>query len=276
MQFTPLGGARGEPIASRTPCYRPPVADDADSQHQEEVLGKAYDARLMRRLLGYVRPYRGRIVAAVGLIILSAVLELVGPLATAVALDLYVRPEGGGEPTGMSRWVAETLAARGIHPTPLEGIAWVSAVFLGALIAAFVVLYWQSYVMQLMGQLIMRDLRREIFGHLQRLHVAYFDRHPVGRLVTRATTDVDALNELFTAGLVSIFGDVMLLAGIVVVLFWLDWRLALVTFSILPLLLLLTMWFKARARQMYREVRTWVARINAFRALWRCGGIGCS
>jgi ATP-binding cassette subfamily B multidrug efflux pump len=237
---------------------------DGDAQHQEEVLGKAYDGRLMRRLLGYVRPYRGQMAAAVALIVLSSVLELVGPLATAVALDLYVRPEGGGAPTGLSRWVAETLAARGIEPTPTEGIAWVSAVFLGALLAAFGVLYCQSYVMQLMGQRIMRDLRREIFGHLQRLQVSYFDRNPVGRLVTRATTDVDALNELFTAGLVSIFGDVMLLAGIVVVLFWLDWRLALVTFSILPLLLLLTTWFKARAREMYREVRTWVARINAF------------
>jgi ATP-binding cassette subfamily B protein len=237
---------------------------DGDALHQEEVLGKAYDGRLMRRLLGYVRPYRGHMVVAVALIVLSSVLELVGPLATAVALDLYVRPEGGGAPTGVSRWVAAALAARGLQPTPAEGIAWVSAVFLGSLVAVFGVLYWQSYVMQLMGQLIMRDLRREIFGHLQRLQVAYFDRNPVGRLVTRATTDVDALNELFTAGLVSIFGDVMLLAGIVVVLFWLDWRLALVTFSILPLLLLLTMWFKARARQMYREVRTWVARINAF------------
>jgi ATP-binding cassette subfamily B multidrug efflux pump len=239
------------------------MADD-DALHQEEVLGKAYDGRLMRRLLGYVRPYRARMAAAVALIVVSALLELVGPLATAVALDLYVRPEGGGEPTGVSRWVGEQLAARGLQPTPLEGIAWVSAVFLGSLILVFGVLYLQSYVMQLMGQLIMRDLRREIFGHLQRLQVSYFDRNPVGRLVTRATTDVDALNELFTAGLVSIFGDVMLLAGIVVVLFWLDWRLALVTFSILPLLLLLTMWFKSRARQMYREVRTWVARINAF------------
>src|SRR5690606_28801250 len=118
--------------------------------------------------------------------------------ATAVALDLYVRPEGGGAPTGVSLWVAEALASRGIEPTPAGGIGWVSAVYLGSLVAAFGVLYWQAYVMQLMGQLIMRDLRREIFGHLQRLHVGFFDRNPVGRLVTRATTDVDALNELFT------------------------------------------------------------------------------
>jgi ATP-binding cassette subfamily B protein len=234
------------------------------AQQEEEVLGKAYDARLMRRLLGYVRPYRGRMAVAVALILASACLELVGPLATAVALDLYVQPLAGSEPAGISRWVASALAARGLDPSPLQGLAWVSAVYLGSLLLVFGVLYCQSYVMQMMGQLIMRDLRREIFGHLQRLQVSFFDRNPVGRLVTRATTDVDALNELFTAGLVSIFGDVMLLAGIVVVLFWLDWRLALVTFSILPLLLLLTLWFKRRAREMYRQVRVWIARINAY------------
>ena len=233
--------------------------------HQEEALGKAYDARLMRRLVAYVRPYRAMMLVAVALIILSALLQLVGPLATAVALDLYVRPFGeAGTASAAGAWVERALSARGIEPTPGEGIAALAALYLASLLLTFGVLYWQSYVMQTMGQLIMRDLRREVFAHLQRLHVAYFDRHPVGRLVTRVTTDVDALNELFTAGLVSIFGDVVLLAGIVVVLFWLDWRLALVTFSILPLLLGLTLWFKARARDMYREVRVQIARINAF------------
>ena len=228
------------------------------------MLGKAYDARLMRRLVAYVRPYRGQMALAVALIVLSAALELVGPLATAVALDLFVRPAGGGRPSGVSRWVLEQLASRGLSLDRAEGLAWCAGVYLLSLLSTFVVLYWQSYVMQLMGQRIMRDLRREVFGHLQRLQVSFFDRNPVGRLVTRATTDVDALNELFTAGLVSVFGDVMTLLGIVVVLFALDWRLALVTFSILPLLLLLTLWFKSRARDMYREVRIWIARINAF------------
>src|SRR4029078_3290655 len=105
------------------------------------------------------------------------------------------------------------------------GLAWCGIVYLVSLLSTFGVLYWQSYVMQLMGQRIMRDLRREVFGHMQRLQVSYFDRNPVGRLVNRATTDVDALNELFTAGLVSLFGDIVTLAGIVIVLFWLDWRL---------------------------------------------------
>jgi len=240
------------------------MADEPQDPHQEEVLGKAYDARLMRRLVRYVRPYRGQMALAVALIVLSSVLELVGPLATAVALDLFVRPEGGGKISGLSRWVADRLAGEGLQPGRAEGLGWCAGVYLTALLLTFGVLYWQSYVMQLMGQRIMRDLRREVFGHLQRLQVSFFDRNPVGRLVTRATTDVDALNELFTAGLVSVFGDVVTLLGIVIVLFALNWRLALVTFSILPLLLLITLWFKARARDMYRQVRIWIARINAF------------
>ena len=233
--------------------------------HEEESLGKAYDARLMRRLLGYVKPYRGMAVTAVALILASSLLQLVGPLATAVALDLFIRPQGEAtRVSAPSQWVAGVMVAHGWQPTPTFGLLVTAAVFLAALILTFVVLYAQSRVMLLMGQFIMRDLRRQIFGHLQRLQVAYFDRNPVGRLVTRVTTDVDALNELFTAGIVSIFGDVMLLAGIVGVLFWLNWRLALVTFCILPMLAALTLWFKVRARGSYRDVRVKIARINAF------------
>jgi ATP-binding cassette subfamily B protein len=247
------------------------MADTPADFHAEETLDKSYDAHLMRRLLSYVRPYRGLATASVALIILSSLLQLVGPLATAVALDLYMKPpsesieEGGGEPVSVAaRWVDDALTEAGIELTPAEGVAWTAAVYLVSLVLAFVVLYWQSYLMQMMGQYIMYDLRKEVFARFQRLSVRYFDRNPIGRLVTRVTSDVDALNELFTAGLVSIFGDLVLLVGIVGVLFWLDWRLALVTFSILPLLLALTLWFKVRARQSYREVRVKIARINAF------------
>ncbi|MBZ0114957.1 MAG: ABC transporter ATP-binding protein/permease, partial [Thermoanaerobaculia bacterium] len=198
-------------------------------------------------------------------IILSSLLQLVGPLVTAVALDLYIRPAGSeAEVSSVSRVVADLASDLGWGASRSDGLMILVVLYLASLAATFVVLYFQSFVMQMMGQLIMRDLRNEVFSHLQKLHVAYFDRHPVGRLLTRVTTDVDALNELFTAGLVAIFGDVFLLVGIVVVLFWLDWRLALVTFSILPLLLALTFWFKVRARQMYRLVRVRIARINAF------------
>ena len=236
---------------------------DTSELHDEEVLGRVYDARLMRRLLGYVRPYRSMLAIAVVLVLVSSGLQLVGPLATAVALDLFVE---SADPQGVTsvpgEWVGRQLEARGLdHAT---GLTLVAAVYLLSLALTFGVLYLQGYVMQLMGQYILRDLRRELFERLQRLPVAYFDRNPIGRLVTRVTNDVDALNEMFTAGLVAVFGDVALLAGIVAVLFWLNWQLALVTFAILPLLLALTSWFKIRARQSYREVRVKLARINAF------------
>jgi ATP-binding cassette subfamily B multidrug efflux pump len=268
------------------------------SHQEEEVLGKAYDARLMRRLLTYVRPYRWMTAGALALILLSSLLQLVGPLATAVALDLFIRPasggavgagpgghperpEGPGGPGGpggagsaprpvqlsaVSVLVRDALVARGIDPAHagMQGLAVVAGVYLAALVLTFFVLYAEGYVMSLMGQFIMNDLRNQIFGHLQRLPVSYYDRNPIGRLVTRVTTDVDALNELFTSGLVELVGDIVLVAGIVGVLFWLDWRLALVSFAIVPLLFVLTIWFRERVRQSFREVRVRIARINAF------------
>jgi len=240
------------------------MADHA-AYHEEERLGRAYDARLMRRLLSYVKPYKGLAAVAVALILLSSLLQLVGPLATAVALDLFMEPPGDeGSVSVAARWTEGLLADAGLAFTAAEGVAAMAVVYLASLVLAFGVLYVQSYVMQMMGQRIMYDLRRQVFGRFQRLPMAYFDRNPLGRLVTRVTTDVDALNELFTAGLVTIFGDVMLLAGIVGVLFWLNWKLALVTFAILPALLALTLWFKVKARDSYREVRVKIARINAF------------
>ena len=237
------------------------------SEEEEKLSpGRLYDGRLLARLVSYLRPHWRLATAAVALIILSSLLQLVGPLATAVALDLFVRPAGGEAErlSAVSARVASEIELRGLVVEPQTGIAAAGLVFLTALVASFLVLYLQSYLMQLMGQFVMFDLRREIFAHLQRLPVSYFDRRPIGRLVTRVTNDVDALNELFTAGLVSVFGDVFLLAGIVAVLFWFSWKLALVTFAILPLLALLTLWFKIRARQSYREVRTKLAAINSF------------
>jgi ATP-binding cassette subfamily B protein len=241
------------------------VSEPVASHHDEEVLGKAYDARLMRRLVGYLRPYRGMTALALLSILASSLLQLAGPLLTAVTLDLFVLPGGAGARTSPASVAARRLlAAWDLSPTPAEGIAGMALLYLVVLLATFAVLYFQGVLLQTMGQLIMKDLRREVFGHLQRLPVAYFDRNPVGRLVTRVTTDVDALNELFTAGIVSVVGDILLLTGIVGVLFWLDWRLALAAFSILPLLLVLTFWFKLRARDSFREVRVKIARINAF------------
>ena len=235
--------------------------------HEEPELGKVYDRKLMRRLLGYVRPYAGHAATAVALIIVSSILQLAGPLFTAIALDVFVQPavDPAGEPStraAVSEWVAAAMERHDISTE--TGVSLLAGAFLVSLLLTLGVLWAQGYVMQMMGQLIMYDMRRDVFDRLQRLHVSFFDRQPIGRLVTRATSDIGALNEMFTSGLVAIFGDIVLLFGIVSVLFLLDWRLALVSFAILPLLFLLTLWFKTHARRNYREVRKQVARINAF------------
>jgi ATP-binding cassette subfamily B protein len=228
----------------------------------EEPQSRPYDARLLRRLLRFALPYRYRAAAALALLLLSSLLQLTGPLVTAVALDRFM---GAPAPaTAANGWYLRSAERWWVGMAPGEGLAWLAGIYLATNLAAFAVLYAQGYLLQMMGQRIMADLRARVFDHLQRLPVAYYDRNPVGRLVTRVTTDVDALNELFTAGLVSVFGDLLLLGGIAAVLFRLDWRLALVTFAILPLLLALSAWFKRRARQSFREVRAKIARINAF------------
>jgi ATP-binding cassette subfamily B protein len=239
----------------------------AADPNAEEAIEKSYDSRLMRRLLGYVRPYRGMTVAAVALILGGSLLQLIGPLATSIAIDLFVRPPGaagGISPAAIA--AGEALHRFGIDPETarLQGVAATALVFLVSIVLAFVCTYWQGRVMQVMGQYIMRDLRGQIFRQLQRLPIAYFDANPVGRLVTRVTTDVDALNELFASGLVAAFGDLVVLAGIVCVLFWLDWRLALIAFAIVPLLFVLTFWFRSRVQLSFREVRVKIAKINSF------------
>ena len=210
------------------------------SFHEEEILGKAYDAALMRRLLGYLRPYRAHVAVSLAAIVGTSLLQLAQPYLTMVAIDRYI---ASGDLSGLGR------------------IAWL---FLAILVAAFALEVVRTYTMQMMGQHIMLDLRSQIFGHLQRLDLRFYDRNPVGRLMTRVTTDVDVLNDLFAAGVVSVFGDVFTLLGIMVVLLSMDWQLALVTFSVLPLIFAVTQWFRRHARQSYRTVRVWIARINAF------------
>jgi ATP-binding cassette subfamily B multidrug efflux pump len=243
---------------------------DWEEFHQEAEIARVYDFVLLKRLLGYLAPYRVRAAVAVTLILLGSALQLVGPLLTAVTLDLWIRPLAGvsGSETGATSRVTEAvtgrLAAAGLAPSPEVAVAAAAAVYVAVLAAILLVLYAQTHVMQTMGQLIMFDLRRSVFDRFQRLDVAYFDHHPIGRLVTRATSDVVALNELFSAGLVSIFGDIFVLVGIVTVLFVLDVRLALLSLVILPLLFLLTRWFKGGARRSFRDVRRHLARMNAF------------
>jgi ATP-binding cassette, subfamily B, multidrug efflux pump len=210
------------------------------SFHEEEVLGKAYDARLMRRLLTYLRPYTRQVAIAISAIVVHSVLQLAPPYLTKLVIDDYIPAKD------------------------LSGLARVAALFLLTLVASFGLEYIQTWTMQMTGQRIMFDLRMQVYSHLQRLDLRFYDRNPVGRLMTRVTTDVDVLNDLFTTGVVSIFGDVFTLFGIMVVLVWMDWRLALVAFSVLPLIAIVAQWFRRNVRDSYRTVRLWIARINAY------------
>jgi len=230
--------------------------------HEEEVLGRAYDARLMRRLLGYLRPHRRTLLLAVALILAASLVQLVGPALTVIAVDLFIHPRPAVSP--IAALADRLLRAFGVSLSPLEGLHLVGGIFLLALLLQFALTYGQTVLVQALGQRLMFDLRQQIFDHLQRVDVRFYDRHPVGRLLTRLTADVDALNELFTAGVVAFVQDVFLLVGIVGLMVYLNWRLALVAFVVLPLLVLVTAWFRANARRAYREVRARIARINAF------------
>jgi ATP-binding cassette, subfamily B, multidrug efflux pump len=236
----------------------------SEIERHEDEGSKALDPHLSRRLLSWLRPYRFRAASAVLLIIVSSVLQILGPAIIAVAVDLYIRPGAEMPGDGFSATIGAWLAERGWELAPAEGIAAAAIFYLATLFAGFALLYIQMVLMNMMGQYVMYDLRKAIFRHLQRLEVRYFDRNPVGRLITRVTTDVDALNELFTAGFVAIFGDIFVLAGIIAILFWMDWRLALVLFSITPFIILTSLWFRSGARRTYRQVRARIAAINAF------------
>jgi len=236
----------------------------ADIERHEDEGSKAFDPHLARRLLRYLKPYRARATFSVFLVILSSMMEIAGPAIVAVAIDLYVKPMQGSHAAGASQRIGAWLVAHGWALDPISGINLAAAIYFIVLFGGFAVLYTQMVLMNLMGQYIMYDLRKQIFGHLQKLDIQFFDRNPVGRLMTRVTTDVDALNEMFTAGFVSIFGDIFVLAGIVGMLFWMNWRMALVLFSIIPLIVLVSAWFRRGARKTYRATRARIAAINAF------------
>jgi ATP-binding cassette subfamily B protein len=230
--------------------------------HEEEVLGKAYDSRLMRRLMQYLWPYKWYALTSLVLTIMTAPLALAGPPLTKAAIDLYLDPRA--EPAGFALFLKSVGDHLGFGGSKYAGIAFIALVFLIASLLAFIVQYAMAVVMQKMGQYIMYDLRKEVFAHLQRLPVQFYDRNPVGRLMTRLTTDVDSLNEMFTAGVIVIFGDLAMILYIAIWMFTSSWQLALVSFAILPLLAALTIWFRLGARSSFRQVRVRIARINAF------------
>jgi ATP-binding cassette, subfamily B, multidrug efflux pump len=217
--------------------------------HEEEALGKAYDAHLMRRLLQYMRPYRWSVVLALALVAIVTPLELAPPIIFKSAIDKYFTPFVNGAITEGAAW---------------GGVKWISLIFLGVLIFDFLAQYIQIRIMQRVGQETMYDMRTEIFRHIQRLPMSYFDRNPVGRLLTRVTTDVDALNDLFAAGVVTMINDFFLLVVMAVWLFSIDRRLAFDAFAVLPFILCVTYFFRKFVRDANRRIRTAIARINAF------------
>ena len=212
----------------------------SETSYEEEVLGKAYDGRLMRRLLSFLKPYQLQVAWAVALLFLASVSQLAGPLLIKIGIDTYI---SNGD---------------------TQGLVFIGLVYLLALGLEFVLQFLQTYWVNWIGQYAMYDMRMRTFSHIQRLPVRYFDRHPVGRLVTRVTTDIASLHQMLSSGAVAIFGDIFKLVGIVVMLLVLNWKLALVTFSVLPLLFYATFLFKQLVRGIYRQIRIRIARINSF------------
>ncbi len=221
---------------------------------EEEVLGKAYDSRLMKRLITYLRPYKWQVGIALASILIKAGADVLGPYLTKIVVDRYLAPVKG----------LRTPLDHFLSNKPLVGIAQIATLYVGLLLFSFLLEYLQTYYMQWAGQKTMFDMRAQIFRHLQRMHIGFYDKNPVGRLVTRVTTDVDAVNEMFTSGVVSIFEDVFVLAGIIAIMLRMNWRLALITFAVLPLIGIATKIFRDKVRDSYRRIRVAIARINAY------------
>src|ERR1700678_1197455 len=226
---------------------KPPIDDD--------VAGKAYDGRLMRRLLTYLRPYKLQTALSCVAIVFKAASDVMGPYLVKVAVDAYMT----NTPPEKLSWLAHHLSRR-----PITGITQIGFLYLGALLFTYVLEFLQTYMMQWTGQKIMFDLRSQIFRHLQRMSPAFFDHNPVGRLVTRVTSDVDALNEMFTSGVLAIFEDVFVLAFIVIIMLRMSWPLALLAISVIPAILYVTRIFRRHVRDSYRRQRHATARINSF------------
>lgn len=222
---------------------------------EEEVLGKAYDGRLMRRLLVYMWPYRRTVAISMVFMLGTAALQTVGPLLTKIAVDRYLAPSGFRLHMPIDSWLSSS---------PFTGLAQITAIYLAAILGGLLCDFAQSYLMQWTGQKAMFDLRREIMGHLQALDISYYDRNPVGRLLTRVTTDVDTLNDLFSSGLITILGDLMMLGFIIAVMFRLSPGMTLLLLCVMPLVVLVTMRFRRTVQQSYRRIRVAIARINAY------------
>jgi ATP-binding cassette subfamily B multidrug efflux pump len=219
------------------------------SHHEEEQLSKLYDSQAARRLLHYLAPYQRLVVGALALTIVLNLVRQIGPLLVKWALDDYIKPASEGQLPVM---------------TAFEGILWLALAYLLSLVVTLSFGYFQDVLLNTIGQRVMYDLRAEIFQKLQTIELSFYDHNPVGRLITRLTTDVDSLNELFTSGIVEVLGDVVLIVGALGMMFYFNWKLALVSLTVVPLLMVATAWFRKGAREGFRQVRTKIARLNAF------------
>jgi ATP-binding cassette subfamily B multidrug efflux pump len=228
--------------------------DRKPQQHDDDVVGKAYDSRLMGRLLTYLRPYKLQAIISLAAILLKAGSDVLGPYLTKIAVDRYMTAKPVAHPAALTRWLS---------PNAMVGITQIASLYLGTLVLSYLLEFVQTYLMQWTGQKVMFDIRSQIFRHIQRMHVSFFDRHPVGRLVTRLTSDVDALNEMFTSGVFAIFEDVFVLVLIVGIMLRMNWWLALIAFSVMPLILVVTHVFRKHVRDSYRRIRSAIARINS-------------
>ncbi len=222
---------------------------------EEEVLAKAYDARLMRRLLGYLRPYSRSIALSLVFLLVYSALQVCGPLLTKLAIDRYLAPVANRISTPIDAYLSTDKWI---------GLTQITLIYLVVLVGGFVSAFGHVYIMQYAGQRAMFDLRRELMTHLQRSDIAFFDKNPIGRLVTRVTTDVEALNELFASGLVAMLGDVLTLSFIIAIMYRLSPALTGLMLAVMPFVVLTTMLFRRKVTQSYRRIRVAIARINAY------------
>ncbi|HUN85171.1 MAG TPA: ABC transporter ATP-binding protein [Terracidiphilus sp.] len=242
-------------------------APQARRKADDEVAGKVYDARLMRRLGRYVRPYWLQAGVSSLAVSLKSLCDVTGPILVMVAVDRYLAPTSStnSHTDAVAHWLAHSSPlARLLPAAGFPGVTRLAEIYFALLVTAYVLQFIQVYLMQWTGQKIMFDLRRDIFRHMQRMHVGFFDTHAVGRLVTRITSDVDAINDMFTGGILAIVDDFFTLSIMAVVMLSINWWLALLAFSVLPLILFVTRLFRDHVRESYRRVRAAIARINSF------------
>ena len=244
-----------QPNSKQLESGKPAPRKENARKGDDDSVGKVYDSRLIRRLGTYLRPYWWQALISSVAVSLKSLSDVAGPYLVKVALDRYLT----GRPGPATSWLTRRLPI-----DPLQGVTALAAIFTVTLLSSYLFEFIQTYLMQWTGQKIMFDLRRDIFRHMQRMHIGFFDSHAVGRLVTRITSDVDAINDMFTGGILAIVDDFFTLTIMAVVMLSINWKLALLAFAVLPLILVVTRLFRNHVRESYRRVRAAIARINSF------------